>query len=120
MAIGNMDLYRSLKEAGASDKAAIQAAKAVVSQMPPVWVLNGLLATVTALMMASVLVQMHILHRLNALEERLAAFEHRLSTVDSRLDGLEARVASVEGRITRQLADIMQQVEFLMHERTGQ
>ncbi len=49
MAIGNMDLYKALKEAGASDEAAAEAAKSVASQLPRFWALTGTLATLAAL-----------------------------------------------------------------------
>jgi hypothetical protein len=71
MAIGNMDLYRALKEAGASDEAASEAAKSVAGHLPRFWSLTGTLVVLVALVLGMVWLQLQSMQRLAALEERV-------------------------------------------------
>jgi predicted PurR-regulated permease PerM len=101
-----MDLYRALKEAGASDEAASEAAKSVAGQLPRFWAITGTLATVVALLLGLLWLQMQAVDRMASFDQRLASLEQRVSAVDSRLTEFEQRV-------TGQLDQIMQQLEQL-------
>ena len=133
MAIGNMDLYKALKEAGASDEAAAEAAKSVASQLPRFWALTGTLATLAALNLGVLGLQFHLGERLASVEANVAALEPRVTGIEQRVTGVEQRVTGVEQHVTgveqRLTAleehgaqwhnDIMQQFEALRRERGG-
>jgi type VI protein secretion system component VasK len=98
MAIGNMDLYKALKEAGASEESALEAAKSVAGQLPRFWAFSGTLAVLVALVLGLLWLQM--------------------GTVE-RLAGIEQRLTSLEQRDAQQHTEIMQQLEALRRERGG-
>jgi hypothetical protein len=126
MAIGNMDLYKALKEAGASDEAAVEAAKSVASQLPRFWALTGTLATLAALNLGVLGLQFHLGERLASVEANVAALEPRVTGIEQRVTGVEQRLTGVEQRLTaleehgaQWHNDIMQQFEALRRERGG-
>jgi predicted PurR-regulated permease PerM len=119
MAIGNMDLYKALKEAGASEESAIQAAKSIAGPLPQFWALTGTLAILVALTLGLVWAHIQTAERLATLEERFAAFDSRLGAVEQRLDGVEQRLTAFEQRVGQQLDQILQQFELLRRERGG-
>ena len=61
MAIGNMDLYRALREAGVSEERASEAAKSFAGDMPGFWFMLGTLAVLTALVLGLLSLQWQIL-----------------------------------------------------------
>ena len=77
MAIGDMNLYRQLKEAGASESSAIAAAKSVARQLPRFWALSGALAVLVVLVLGLLWLQMQTVEQLAAIEERLTVLEQR-------------------------------------------
>ena len=126
MAIGNMDLYKALKEAGASDEAAAEAAKSVASQLPRFWALTGTLATLAALNLGVLGLQFHLGERLASVEVKVAALEPRVTGVEQHVIGIEQHVTGIEQRLTaleergaQWHNDIMQQFEALRRERGG-
>ena len=140
MAIGNMDLYKALKEAGASDEAAAEAAKSVASQLPRFWALTGTLATLAALNLGVLGLQFHLGERLASVAANVAALEPRATGIEQRVTGIEQHVAGVEQHVAgveqhvtgveQRLTvleergaqwhnDIMQQFEALRRERGG-
>ncbi|HZA67579.1 MAG TPA: hypothetical protein VE592_11550 [Geminicoccaceae bacterium] len=78
MAIGNMDLYRALREAGVSEERASEAAKSVAGYMPRFRFMLGTLAVLTALVLGVPSMQWQIPDRLSTIEARLSAIELRL------------------------------------------
>ena len=100
MAIGNMDLYRALKEAGASEATAAEAAKSVAGQLPRFWAVTGTLATLAALNLGLLGLQFQIIDRLGSLDGRVTAFEQRVTGIEARVTGIEARVTGIEERVT--------------------
>ena len=100
MAIGNMDLYKALKEAGASDEAAADAAKSVAGQLPRFWALTGTLATIAALNLGVLGLQFHLVERLASVEVKVAGLEQRVAGLEQRVAGIEQRVTGVEQRLT--------------------
>jgi predicted PurR-regulated permease PerM len=98
MAIGNVDLYKALKEAGVSDDAPADAAKSVASHLPRFWALTGTLVLLTALTLGLVWLQVQTVQRLATLEERFTAFEQR---------------------VTDQLSQVVQQLELMTREHSA-
>jgi flagellar biogenesis protein FliO len=98
MAIGNMDLYKALKEAGASEETAVEAAKSVAGQLPHFWAFTGTLAILVALVLGLLWLQMRTVERLAAIEQRLTVLEQRDA---------------------QQHTEIMRQFEALRRERAG-
>jgi hypothetical protein len=119
MAVGNMDLYRALKEAGASEEAAAEAAKSVAGHLPRFWALTGTLATIAALNLGLLGLQFHIVERLGSLDARVTALEQLVTGIEQRVTGIEQRLAALEESGAQRHAEIMQQLEMLRGERGG-
>jgi hypothetical protein len=140
MAIGNMDLYRALKEAGASEEAAAEAAKSVAGQLPRFWALTGTLATIGALVLGTLGLQFQLVERVAVVEVQVTAVEQRVTEIGQRVTGIEQRVAGIEQHVTgieqrvtgieqslaaleeqgaQRHAEILRQLELLRRERSG-
>jgi hypothetical protein len=133
MAIGNMDLYKALKEAGASEEAATEAAKSVAGQLPRFWALTGTPATLAALNLGVLGLQFHLVERLAAvdvrvtgleqrvtgIEQGVSAIEQRASAIEQRATGVEQRLTALEERGAQWHNEIMQQFEALRRARGG-
>jgi hypothetical protein len=118
MAIGNMDLYRALKEAGASEEAAAEAAKSVAGQLPRFWAVTGTLATIGALVLAVMVLQFQLVERVAALEVQVTALGQHVTRIEQRVTGIEQRLVALEEQGAQRYAEIMRQFELLRRERS--
>jgi hypothetical protein len=100
MAIGNMDLYKALKEAGASDESAAEAAKSVAGQLPRFWAVTGTLATLAPLNLGLVGLQFNIVERLGSLDARATALDQRATGIEQHVTGIEQHVTGIEQHVT--------------------